>query len=85
MCNEELLNGLNKLVSCMDSFQQDNGELRYSFTMHSYAHCHRIIVNIFRSDEVTYKSRAVTFCIEDFDHLYETFKLYTDKVYEVER
>ena len=82
MFNKELLNDLDKLISCIDSFQQDNGELRYSFTVHSYAHCHRIIVNIYKSDEVTYKSKAVTFCVEDFDHLYETFKQYTNKLYE---
>jgi hypothetical protein len=82
MCSKELLNNIDELISCMDSFQQDNGELRYQFTVHSYAQCHKIIVNIFKSDKVTHKSRAVTFCVEDFDHLYETFELYTNKLYE---
>lgn len=82
MCSKELLNDLDKLVSCMDSFQQDNGELRYTFTVQSYALCHRITVNIYKSDKVMHKSRAVTFCVEDFDHLYETFERYTNKLYE---
>lgn len=82
MCSKELLNDLDKLVSCMDSFQQDNGELRYTLTVHSYAQCHKIIVNIFKSDKVTHKSRAVTFCVEDFDHLYETFERHTNELYE---
>jgi hypothetical protein len=82
MCNKELLSDLDKLVSCMDSFQQDNGELRYTFTVQSYALCHSITVNIYKSDKVMHKSRAVTFCVEDFDHLYETFELYTNKLYE---
>lgn len=73
---------LYELMSCMDSFQQDNGELRYQFTVHSYAQCHKTIVSIFKSDKVTHKSRAVTFCIEDFDHLYETFEQYTNKLYK---
>lgn len=82
MCSKELLNDIDKLVSCMDSFQQDNGELRYQFTVHSYAQSHRVIVNIFKSDKVTHKSKAVTFCVDDFDHLYETFKRRTNDLYE---
>jgi hypothetical protein len=82
MCSKELLNDLDKLVSCMDSFQQDNGELRYTFTVHSYTQCHKIIVNIYKSDKVMRKSRAVTFCVEDFGHLYETFERYTNKLYK---
>ena len=82
MCNKELLNDLDKLVSCMDSFQQDNGELRYTFTVQSYALYHSITVNIYKSDKVIHKSRAITFCVEDFDRLYETFERYTNKLYK---
>ena len=84
MIDKDLLKGLDKLISCMDSFQQDNGELRYTLTIHSYAQCHRVIVNILKSDKVTHKSRAVTFCVEDFDHVYDTFELYTRKLYAQE-
>jgi hypothetical protein len=82
MCNKDSMEDLDKLISCVDSFQQDNGELRYQFTMHSYAQRHKIIVSIFKSDKVTHKSKAVTFCVDDFRYLYETFERYTHKLYE---
>lgn len=84
MCNKDLMEDLDKLISCIDSFQQDNGELRYTFTVQSYALHHSITVNIYKSDKVAHKSRAVTFCVEDFDHLYDTFELYTHKLYAKE-
>lgn len=82
MCNEALVRDIDKIISCMDSFQQDHGELRFNLTVRSYAQGHELIVNVFKTDEASGKSRAITFCIDNTNFLYETFARYVDKLYE---
>jgi len=82
MINEALARDIDKIISCMDSFQQDHGELRFNLTVQSYAQGHRLTVNVFKTDEASGKSRAITFCVEDTNFLYETFSKYVNKLYE---
>jgi len=51
MTSKKQLELIDKLISTMDSFQQDYGQLRYSFTMSSYANRHLIVVHIFHNND----------------------------------
>lgn len=80
--NDALVRDIDKVISCMDSFQQDNGELRFNLTVQSYALEHKLTVNVYKTDKASGKSRAITFCIESTSYLYETFDRYVSKLYE---
>ena len=51
MTSKEHLELIGEVISTMDSFQQDYGQLRYSFTVSSYANRHLIVVHIFHNND----------------------------------
>ena len=71
MLSKDCLELFDKVMSTIDSFQQDNGVCRFYATMQSYAENHRIDVRI------TYHWKVISFVVDELnkDHLYEVFEM----------
>ena len=78
MLSEEKSELLQAVISTMDSFQQDYGNLRYSVNISSYVSFHTILVNIFNTSSTV----TIQFCVTEQDEvfLYELFKQKTKMV-----
>ena len=46
MTNENKLKLIEEVINMIDSFQQDYGQFKYSFTISSYANGHQILCHI---------------------------------------
>lgn len=55
---------IKKILSTMDSFQQDYGDLRYSMRINSYATEPRIIITIFNKDRTKMIDFAIDYEVE---------------------
>ena len=77
--NEGFWNRITDVISTMDSFQQDHGLLRYSFTVQSYAVHHQITVMIVN----TQNNKAIQFCVDETTdgHLYDLFEIKSNEVW----
>jgi hypothetical protein len=78
MLSKEKTELLKNVISTMDSFQQDYGNLRYSVNISSYVSFHTILVNIFNTSSTV----TIQFCIteQDKSYLYELFNQKTKMV-----
>ena len=72
MLSKEQSELLEKVISTMDSFQQDYGLLRYSINVSSYTGFHQILVNIFNTQD----TMRIQFAIDETnqDYLYDLFE-----------
>lgn len=76
MIDYERLKLFNKVMEEVDSFQQDNGKLRFQVTMYSYVNNHDIIVTI------TSKDYMLRFVVSELDKDY-LHQLFEKKVAEI--
>lgn len=76
MIDERGLKLIEKVISLIDSFQQDYGQFRYCFTVHSYANYHMIVCHILG------EKKRIEFIIEEKDEpfLYDIFKQKSDEL-----
>ena len=76
MIDERGLKLIEKVISLIDSFQQDYGQFRYCFTVHSYAKYHMIVCHILG------ERKRIEFIIEEKDEpfLYDIFKQKSDEL-----
>ena len=66
MLSEEQTKLLEKVISTMDSFQQDYGKIHYSVNIGSYPTGHRIIARAYNYDE----NKSIEFVIDETNEAY---------------
>ena len=66
MIDERGLKLIEKVISLIDSFQQDYGKIHYSVNIGSYPTGHRIIVRAYNYDE----NKSIEFVIDETNEAY---------------